>query len=95
MPLPLSPWEAALGATVDLITLEETVKLKIPPGSSTGRKIRLRNKGYFKSAKRRGDLFAEVRVEVPQNLTDTERELLEKLAHVSEFRPRAEQGGRS
>jgi curved DNA-binding protein len=95
VPLPLSPWEAALGATVDLKTLEETVKLKIPPGSSTGRKIRLRNKGYFKSAKRRGDLYAEVRVDVPRNLTDPERELLEKLAHVSKFRPRAEQGGRS
>jgi curved DNA-binding protein len=95
VPLPLSPWEAALGATVDLKTLEETVKLKIPPGSSTGRKIRLRNKGYFKSAKRRGDLFAEVRIDIPQTLTEPERELLEKLAHVSEFRPRAEQGGRS
>jgi curved DNA-binding protein len=93
--LPLSPWEAALGVTVDLKTLEETVKLKIPPGSSTGRKIRLRNKGYFKSAKRRGDLYAEVRIDVPRNLTGPERELLEKLAHVSEFRPRAEQGGRS
>jgi curved DNA-binding protein len=93
--LPLSPWEAALGATVDLRTLEETVKLKIPPGSSTGRKIRLRNKGYFKSAKLRGDLYAEVRVDVPRKLTDTERELFKKLAHVSKFRPRAEQGGRS
>ena len=93
--MPLSPWEAALGATVDLKTLEETVKLKIPPGSSTGRKIRLRNKGYFTSAKQRGDLYAEVRIDIPQTLTDPERELLEKLAHVSEFRPRAEQGGRS
>jgi curved DNA-binding protein len=90
--LPLSPWEAALGATVDLKTLEETVKLKIPPGSSTGRKIRLRNKGYFKSAKRRGDLFAEVRVEVPRSVTAAERELLERLGHVSKFRPRALQG---
>ncbi len=76
VPLPLSPWEAALGATVDLKTLEETVKLKIPPGSSTGCKIRLRKKGYFKSAKRRGDLFAEVRVDVPRSLTAVERELL-------------------
>jgi curved DNA-binding protein len=93
--LPLSPWEASLGATVDLKTLEETVKLKIPPGSSTGRKIRLRNKGYFKTLKQRGDLYAEIRVDVPGNLTDAERELLEKLAHVSKFRPRAEQGGLS
>jgi len=88
--LPLSPWEAALGATVDLKTLEENVKLKIPPGSSTGRKIRLRNKGYFKSTKLRGDLYAEVRVDVPRKLTDAERELWKKLAHGSQFQPRAE-----
>jgi curved DNA-binding protein len=90
--LSLSPWEAALGGTVDLKTLEETVKLKIPSGSSTGRRIRLRNKGYFKSAKLRGDLFAEIRVDVPSMLTDSERELFKKLALVSQFRPRDEQG---
>lgn len=94
IPLPLSPWEAALGATVDLKTLDENVKLKIPPGSSSGRKIRLRNKGYFKSAKLRGDLYAEVRVAVPRTLTEAERELLEKLALVSKFRPRDEPGER-
>jgi curved DNA-binding protein len=93
--LPLSPWEATLGATVALKTLEESVMLKIPAGSSTGRKIRLRNKGYFESARQRGDLYAEVRVVVPRKLTDAERELWKKLARVSKFQPRAEHGGLS
>ncbi len=90
--LPLSPWEAALGAGVELTTLEETVKIKVPPGSSTGRKIRLRNKGYFKSRAERGDLFAEVRVEVPKKLTEKERNLMQELARVSHFNPRFARG---
>jgi curved DNA-binding protein len=88
--LPVTPWEAALGATVPLRTLDGSVRVKVPPGSSTGRKIRLKAKGYPSSGGERGDLYAELRVEVPAQLGPEERELLERWAALSTFDPRAE-----
>lgn len=90
-PLPVTPWEAALGASVSLTTLDGSVRLKVPAGSSTGRKIRLKGKGYPNAQGGRGDLFAEVRVEVPAELSAEERELLERWAALSKFNPRQEQ----
>ena len=91
--LPLAPWEAALGATVAVRTLEETRRVKVPPGSSTGRRIRLREQGWPKRGGGRGDLYAEIRIEVPEELTAEERELMEKLASASKFRARPWDGG--
>lgn len=88
--LPVTPWEAALGATVTLRTLDGTVRVKVPAGSSSGRKIRLKGKGYPNADKERGDLYAEVRVEVPPELSPEERELLERWSQVSKFNPRPE-----
>lgn len=90
-PLPVTPWEAALGASVSLATLDGSVRLKVPAGSSTGRKIRLKGKGYPTASGERGDLFAEVRVEVPPTLAPEERELLERWATLSKFNPRQEE----
>jgi curved DNA-binding protein len=90
-PLPVTPWEAALGASVSLPTLDGSVRLKVPAGSSTGRKIRLKAKGYPSGDGGRGDLFAELRVEVPSELTAEERELLERWAALSKFNPRQEE----
>jgi curved DNA-binding protein len=89
--LPVTPWEAALGATATLKTLDGTVRVKVPAGSSTGRKIRLKAKGYPGSHGERGDLYAEVRVEVPAQLSSEERDLLERWAALSKFNPRAEE----
>ncbi len=88
--LPVTPWEAALGATVEVPTLEGTARVKVPPGSSTGRRLRLRGQGLPGPSKERGDLYAAVRVEVPRQLTDEERRLLEQLAEASRFDPRTE-----
>jgi curved DNA-binding protein len=88
--LPVTPWEAALGATVTLRTLDGNVRVKVPPGSSSGRRIRLKNKGYPTAQGGRGDLYAELRVEVPPELTPEEQSLLERWAKVSAFNPRAE-----
>jgi curved DNA-binding protein len=88
--LSVAPWEAALGAVVTLHTLDGTVRVKVPPGSSSGRKIRLKGKGYPTAQGSRGDLYAEVRIEVPSELGPEERTLLERWAKISRFRPRPE-----
>ncbi|MDH3255670.1 MAG: DnaJ domain-containing protein [Acidobacteriota bacterium] len=84
----VSPWEAALGADVRLPTLEGEVTVKIPAGSSSGRKIRLRDKGFPSGAGGNGDLLAEVRVVVPKRLSEEDRRLFEELAKTSTFKPR-------
>lgn len=86
--LPLAPWEAALGADVKVPTLEGDVGIKVPKGSSSGRRIRLKGKGFPNPKGTAGDLFAEIRVVVPDEPTPQEEELYRKLAEVSAFRPR-------
>jgi curved DNA-binding protein len=81
--LPVSPWEAALGAEVQLRTLTGRTRLRVPAGSSCGRKLRLRGEGLGD-----GDLYAHVQIKVPRNLTSEERELFERLQQVSGFKPR-------
>ncbi len=90
--LPVAPWEAALGANATLRTLDGSVRVKVPPGSSSGRKIRLKGKGYPGPDGSRGDLYAEIRIEVPSELGEEERKLLERWAQVSRFNPRPEDG---
>ena len=87
--LPVAPWEAALGATVPVQTLTETARVRVPAGSSSGRRLRLRGRGLPKRGGGRGDLYAAVQIVVPKRLSDEERDLFEKLASVSEFDPRA------
>lgn len=84
----LAPWEAVLGAKVPVPTLEGEVELTIPPGSSSGRKFRLRGKGLG-SADKRGDLLVKVMIRVPTELNPEERETWEKLAAISKFNARA------
>ena len=81
--LPVAPWEAALGAEVPVPTLNGTARLKVPAGSSCGRKLRLRGEGLGD-----GDLYAHVKIEVPKKLSKKERELFEQLADASKFDPR-------
>jgi curved DNA-binding protein len=89
--VPLAPWEAALGATVEVDTLDGTVNLKIPPGSQSGQKLRLRGKGLPRNGDRQGDLHARVKIVVPKELDTKEKELYAKMAEVSNFNPRQEQ----
>jgi curved DNA-binding protein len=81
--LPVAPWEAALGATVSVQTLDGTAKVKVPPGSSSGRRLRLRGQGLGD-----GDLYAKVSIKVPKTLSERERELFEQLSRESSFTPR-------
>jgi curved DNA-binding protein len=86
--LAVSPWEAVLGATVAVRTPGGEAKVKVPAGSSTGRRLRLRGEGMPNPRGRPGDLFAEIKVVVPANPTARERELFERLAAESTFDPR-------
>jgi curved DNA-binding protein len=82
----LSPWEAALGAEVEVPTLDQPVLLTVPPGTRAGRKLRLRGRGL---APEHSDLYAIVHIDVPATLSTRERELFQELAQVSSFKPRA------
>lgn len=86
--VPVAPWEAALGATVPVLTLNGSAKVKVPAGSSSGRRLRLRGEGMPGPGGRKGDLYASVRIVVPKVLEKRERELFEELAAVSRFDPR-------
>ncbi|GAC51064.1 J domain-containing protein [Gordonia sp. w5E2] len=86
--LPVSPWEAALGATVAVPTPGGEAKVKVVPGSSTGRKLRLRGEGMPNPRGANGNLYAEIKVMVPPKPTARERELFEQLATESNFDPR-------
>lgn len=88
--LPLTPWEAALGAKLPVDTLEGQVTLTIPPGAASGQKLRLRGKGlpHRGHPDRHGDLYVLLKIVVPKELSDEERRLFEELAKVSRFDPR-------
>lgn len=86
--LPVSPWQAALGGEATVKTLGGNIKVKVPAGSSTGRRIRLKGKGYPDPKGDAGDLYAEIKIMVPEELSERERELFAELAAVSSFKPR-------
>lgn len=87
--VPLAPWEAALGAQVEIPTLDGRVTLKVPAGSRAGQKLRLAGKGLPKPGGGAGDLYAALTIAVPGSLTERERELFEALRKESRFDPRS------
>ncbi len=86
--VPLTPWEAALGATVEIPTMEGSVRLKVKPGSRSGQKMRLAGKGLPIPKNGHGDLYAVFQIVTPPELSARERELFEELAKESKFNPR-------
>lgn len=86
--LPIAPWEGALGATVSLDTPGGETKVRVPKGTSSGRRLRLRGQGLPNPRGTPGDLYAEVRIMVPEQLTAEEQRLFEELAATSSFDPR-------
>ncbi len=87
--LPLSPWEAALGTSVAVETPGGEMKVKVPAGTSSGKRLRLRHRGLPHPRGNAGHLYAEIRIMVPAKLTDEERRLFEQLADASTFDPRS------
>jgi curved DNA-binding protein len=87
--LPLTPWEAALGATIEVPTLAGEVNLKVPAGTSSGQKLRISKRGMPLSNQTHGDFFAVTQIVSPPVLSEKDRELLQALALNSTFNPRA------
>jgi len=87
--LPLATWEAALGASVEVPTLAGAVSLKVPAGTTSGRKLRLSGRGLPKPQGGAGDLFAVAQIVVPSQLSERERELYESLRQASGTNPRS------
>lgn len=84
MDVPIQPWQAALGDKVRVTTLDGEVTLSVPPGASSGAKLRLRGKGLRKrNSDERGDLLARIKIVVPKTLTDEQRRLYEQLKEQS------------
>jgi molecular chaperone DnaJ len=92
--LPLTVPQAALGAVLEVPTIDGTVKMRIPEGTQTGRVFRIRGRGVPRSAGKsaaRGDQLVKVQVRTPVDLTPRQRELLEELARaLGEVVPRGE-----
>jgi DnaJ-class molecular chaperone len=87
--LPISPWEAALGTTVEVPTLDGTSEIKIPAGVSSGQRLRLRDQGLNLRNGGRGNHYVRLKIVVPKDLSDEERRHFEELAKSSKFNPRA------
>lgn len=88
--LPLSPWEAALGAKLKMQTLHDAIQLAVPAGAQSGQVLRVRGKGLPIKKDEFGDLLVELKVNTPKTLTEEERVLFEKLAKISTYNPRAQ-----
>jgi molecular chaperone DnaJ len=90
--VPVTATEAALGAKVDVPTIDGRAQLKIPPGTQSGQKLRLREKGVPSATKEgaRGDEIVEIKVTVPMPRDEKTKELLRELAKLNPEDPRAE-----
>ncbi len=89
--LPVAPWEAALGSTVTVPTLDGNVQLSIPAGSQGGRKLRLKGKGLC-SAKASGDMYVVLRIVLPKPKTEAQKKIYKDMAEQMPISPRAELG---
>ena len=89
MDLPLAPWEAVLGASVDVPTPAGRVTLKVPPGTHAGQKLRLSGRGLSRPDGTSGHLYAVAQIVVPTVVDERQRELFTQLKDASAFNPRA------
>jgi DnaJ-class molecular chaperone len=86
--LPLSPWEAVLGAKIQVPTLDGMVEMTVPPSSQAGQRLRLKGQGLLMRNGGRGNQYVKLKVVVPTMLNEKERELFSRLAAEIHFDPR-------
>ncbi|HUW98110.1 MAG TPA: DnaJ C-terminal domain-containing protein [Acidiferrobacter sp.] len=88
--LPVTPWEAALGAKLKVPTLGGAVEVRLPPGSQTGQKLRLKGRGMGGATP--GDQYVLIEIVNPRADSDRAREIYEQMAKELAFNPRAQWG---
>lgn len=87
--LPITPWEAALGTKTKVDTLEDKVMVYIPKGIQSEEKIVISNEGYKTTNKDvRGNLIIKVKIAIPKDLSNEEKEVFKQLREISKFNPR-------
>ena len=87
--VPISPWEAALGAKAKVNSIDDTkTAIFIPSGVQSGEVIEIPQKGYVTADGQRGNLIAQIKIVVPEKLTKEETEMFKKLKEISKFNPR-------
>ncbi|MHB1020932.1 MAG: DnaJ C-terminal domain-containing protein [Acidobacteriaceae bacterium] len=95
--VPVTMTEAALGAKIDVPTIDGRAQLKIPPGTQTGQKLRMREKGVPSATREglRGDQIVEVKIVVPKVQDERSKEILRELAKLNPEDPREEMFARA
>jgi molecular chaperone DnaJ len=83
MTVPIAIHEAALGAKIDIDTPEGGVRLRVPPGTQSGQRFRLRDRGFPSRNGQRGDLVVEVRMKLPKVLDERSKELLREFGRIN------------
>jgi curved DNA-binding protein len=78
----IEPWQAVLGGQLEVSTLEGTVRLKIPPGTQSGQRFRIRERGLPSATGSRGNLYVIPQIQIPKKLTEREREIWKQLAEL-------------
>lgn len=87
--IPVTPTEAALGAEIEVPTIDGHVNMKIPPETQSGQKFRLQGEGIADSqSSKKGDQIVSVMINIPNNLSDKEKQLYQELARIRKFNPR-------
>lgn len=86
--LAITPWEASLGVIIAVPTLHGAINLKVAPGTSSGKTLRVAKKGLPDQQGGHGDLYAVTQIAVPTQLNEQETQLMQELANVSRFNPR-------
>ena len=87
--VPISPWEAALGAKAKVNSIDDSkTAIFIPSGVQSGEVIEIPQKGYVTADGQRGNLIAQIKIVVPEKLTKEETEMFKKLKEISKFNPR-------
>ena len=86
--LNISPWEAVLGTKVEVDAIDETIGVYIPQGIETGEEIHISNKGYKDNKGGRGEFIIRIKIMIPKNITEKERELYRQMKKISKFNPR-------
>lgn len=87
--IPITPWEAALGAKAKVNSIDDTkTQIYIPNGIQSGETIEIPQKGYKTSKGERGNLIAQIKIVVPEKLTKEEKDMFKRLKEISKFNPR-------